>query len=245
MRQTLINQVIEAQTRYPNLELLENASNELVVRGNIKFVAEHSSHQIEGSYNLKFVIPEDYPASPPFVYETEGKIAKELFPHFMDAGNLCLGAPVEVCRKFLRHGNLLRFIEDQVIPYLFAYGYKEETGKLPFGELLHGPNGLLQYYAEFFEIDPISALKLLKLLADDFAPPLMACPCNLGRKRLRDCHGPRLGELRLFMTPKSFKLELEYLVQFLYKSGVRFPKSSILPRCTLKKQRRSRKRHRK
>ena len=53
----------------------------------------------------------------------------------MEAGNFCLGAPIEVRRRFAGHKNLLRFIEDQVIPYLFSYSYKRDYGKLPFGEL--------------------------------------------------------------------------------------------------------------
>ena len=95
----------------------------------------------------------------------------------MAAGNFCLGAPVEVSRRFAEHKNLLRFIEDPVIPYLFTYNYKRDHGKLPFGDLRHGAVGSLQYYTEFFETSPVEAMKLLKRLAlcayDDETPGLV------------------------------------------------------------------------
>ena len=138
VEQLVIDQVNEAQSRYPNLELLRYSSGELRVRGCVGFSIEHNSHMIEDYYNLELMILDDYPASPPFVFEPEGKIPKD-FGHFMAAGNFCLGAPVEVRRRFAEHKSLLRFIEDQVIPYLFTYSYKRDHGKLPFSDLWHGP----------------------------------------------------------------------------------------------------------
>ena len=207
----MIDQVTEAQARHPNLELLRYPSGTLRIRGRVGFSMEYESHTIEDHYLLDLQIPDDYPASPPFVFEMEGKIPKT-FGHFMKAGNFCLGAPVKVRRQFAEHKNLLHFIDDQVIPYLFAYSYKRDYSKMPFGELLHGEAGLLQYYMGFFEVPPIEAMKLLKCLADDIAPPLMACPCG-GRRKLRDCHAPQLTELRPHLPPKQFEIELRGMIK--------------------------------
>ena len=130
-----------ADPRYP--------SGELWVRGCVGFSMEYESRTIEDHYLLDLQILANYPESPPFVFEPEGKIPKD-FDHFMVAGNFCLGAPIEVRRRFAGHKNLLRFIEDQVIPYLFSYSYKRVHGELPFGDLRHGTEGLRQYYTEFF-----------------------------------------------------------------------------------------------
>ena len=236
VEQLVIDQVNEAQSRYPNLELLRYSSGVLRVRGCVGFSIEHNSHMIEDYYNLELMILDDYPASPPFVFEPEGKIPKD-FGHFMAAGNFCLGAPVEVRRRFAEHKSLLRFIEDQVIPYLFTYSYKRDHGKLPFSDLWHGPQGLLQYYTEFFGTSPVEAMKLLKCLADDSVPPLMACPCGGGSK-LRECHGPKLTELRPHLPPRQFETELRDMIKLLRAAKVPFPESKVMPKRMWKQRER-------
>ena len=238
VEQLVIEQMTEVQAQHPNLELQRVPDGKLWVRGTVGFSIEHDSRTVEDRYQLKLSIPDDYPASPPFVFETEGKIPKE-FEHFMDAGNFCLEAPVEVRRRFAQHRSLLRFIDEQVIPYLFAYSYKRDYGVLPFDDRLHGTPGLLQYYSEFFQTSGITAMKLLKVLADDWAPPLMSCPCNSGRK-LRDCHGPKLDELRPLLPPKYFESDLRDMITAAQKAEIRLPQRDVMP----KRMRRNRKKRR-
>ena len=160
----------------------------------------------------------------------------------MDAGNFCLGAPVEVRLRFAQHRNLLRFIEDQVIPYLFTYSYKNRYGELPFGELEHGYEGLLQYYKEFFETSMIGAMKLLKCLADDCASPLMACPCGSDR-RLEACHGPRLAALESHLSSREFERELWAIIRRLRAAGFRLPERSVMPKRLWRLQERERRKN--
>lgn len=240
--QIVIDQMTEVHARHPNLELLRYPSGKLQIRGGVGFSIKHGAHIIEDCYQLALDIPDDYPASPPFVYEIEGKIPED-FDHFMKAGNFCLGVPVEVRRQFAQHRNLLCFIEDQIIPYLFTYSYKRDHGTLPFGERSHGTIGLIEYYSEFLETSVITCMKLIKCLADDFAPPLMACPCGGGHK-LRDCHGPKLTELRPHLSPKQFETELREMIKLLREAGIRFPESKVLPkRMWKRRERRLRKRN--
>lgn len=236
----MIEQVTEAQSRYPNLELYRYPSGEYRVRGSVGFSIDHDSQTIEDTYNLEFRVLDDYPDSPPLVFETAGKIPKD-FEHFMVEGNFCLGAPVEVRRRFALYRNLLRFIDDQVVPYLFTYTYKRDHGTLPFGELFHGVEGLLQYYTEFFETSPIEAMKLLKCLADDSAPPLMRCPCGRGNK-LQGCHGPKLMELRPHLSPKQFETELRDMMHLLRALKIPFPESKVMPKRILKQRARQKRR---
>ena len=232
----MIDQVTEAQAQHPTLELLRDPSGTLQIRGRVGFSIEYESHTIEDYYLLDLQIPDNYPAALPFVYEMEDKIPKDS-GHFMAAGNFCLGAPVEVRRRFAEHKNLLRFINDPVIPYLFSYSYKRDYGKMPFGELLHGTAGLLQYYMKFFGTSLVEAMKLLKCLADDFAPPLMVCPCGGGRK-LRDCHGAKLTELRPHLPPKQFEIELREMIKLLRAEKIRFPESKVMPQQMWKQRER-------
>jgi hypothetical protein len=238
-----MEQMAEVQARYPNLELLRDPSGELHVRGVVGFCIDHGSHTIEDTYQVDLEIPDNFPGSPPIVYETGGKIPVD-FGHFMGAGNFCLGVPVEVRRRFAQHRNLLRFIDDQVIPYLFSHSYKRDHGKLPFGERDHGTMGLLDYYKEFFGTTGIGAMKLLRCLADTSAPPLMACPCGEDRK-LKDCHGPKLDDLRPYLPAKRFEAELRQMIALARAAGTRLPDREVLPkRMWKRKQRRSRERGR-
>ena len=236
LEQLLSTQVSEAQARHPNLTLLRDPSGALKILGRVGFSVELNSHTIDDSFRLRFVVPPNYPASPPFVFETGGQIPAE-FGHFMAAGNLCLGAPVEVRRRFSEHRSLLRFIEDQVVPYLVSYSYKRDFGQLPFGELSHGIHGLIQYYKRFFSADLTTSLQLLKCLADACAPPLMACPCGGGR-RLRDCHGPKLAELRPHLCPEDFEWELREMIEAARAEGVQLPERKVMPKRVLKSRER-------
>lgn len=231
-----MDQILEVQTQHPNLELLRDPSGGLRVRGTIGFSVDHDSRTIEDTYDIDLDIPGDFPASPPIVYERGGKIPDD-FGHFMQAGNLCLGAPVEVRRRFSQHRNLLRFIDDQVVPYLFTYSYKRDHGQLPFGERSHGSTGLIEYYTEFFGTSAITAMKLLKCLADGIAPPLMPCPCGSGSK-LKDCHGPKLEQLRPHLPPSRFEAELRQMIQLARAADLRLPEREVLPKRMWKQKER-------
>jgi len=239
-RQLVIDQVIEVQAQHPNLELVEDPPGKLVLRGAVGFRIEHGDRVVEDSYDIELHVADDHPESPPIVFETGNRIPKD-FEHFMAAGNLCLGAPIEIRRRFAQHRTLIHFINDQIIPYLFAYSFKRDHGELPFGDLAHGYTGLLQYYADHFETDPITAMKFLKCLADDLAPPASPCPCQSGR-RLRDCHGPKLDELRPHYPAKMFESELRELIDAARRSNIDLPERSVMPkRMWRNRQRRWRK----
>jgi hypothetical protein len=83
-------------------------------------------------------------------------------------------------------------------------------------------------------------MKLLKLLTDHFAPPLMACPCSSGR-RLQDCHGPNLDELRPLLPPEHFEKDLREMITVAQAAGIKAPERDVMSKRmlrNLKKQRR-------
>lgn len=227
--QLMIAQIEEAQAKHPALELAQETDGQLRVRGPLGFTIEYEGHTVSDIYHIDLHIPNDYPESPPSAYETEGKVSEE-FEHFMEAGNFCLGAPVEVRRRFAAHRNLLTFIDEQVIPYLFAYSYKREYGKLPFGERNHGYFfGLFDFYLDHFGVGEVAALRLLKCLADQSAPPLGPCPCDSGQK-LCDCHGPKLDELRPHLPAEQFERELRHMIHEAKLAGRDVPDREVMPK---------------
>ena len=92
-------------------------------------------------------------------------------------------------------------------------------------------------YTEFFGTSPVEAMKLLKCLADDSSPPLMACPCG-GERKLRDCHGPKLTELRPHLCPTQFEIELREMIKLVRAEGIGFSKSKVMPKRMWKQRKR-------
>ncbi|MEX0652541.1 MAG: SEC-C metal-binding domain-containing protein [Phycisphaeraceae bacterium] len=244
MDQGVINIVIEqmdnVQAEHSGLELVRDTDGRLCVRGPVGFAMDYEGHAIEDTYEIEIVIPDDFPDAPPTVKETAGAIPAD-FHQFKSSGTLCLGAPVDVRRRFAQHRTLIGFINGQVIPYLYSYSCYRDHGVLPHGELDHGSSGLLDYYMEHFGATGLTTLKLLKCLADGFAPPLGPCPCGSGRK-LRDCHGPKLDELRPHYQPELFEFELRQMINAARAADIDLPDQDVMPtRMWRQKQSRLRK----
>lgn len=206
----IVEQMVEVQSSHSSLALLRTGSGSLFVQGRIGFTVQYAEHSIADTYAIRLDLPNDYAASPPSVFEIEGKIDKE-FQHFMADGSLCLEAPVEVRRRFAEHRRLLPFLNGQVIPYLSAYSHRCKYGSMPNGERSHGPLGLLEYYCEFMDTEQVATMKLLKLLADGHLPSRIVCPCG-SSLLLGDCHAPKLEQLRPHVRREQLEGELDAFI---------------------------------
>ena len=218
-------QTTALQVRHPGLALTQGRSGRLSVRGEIWFVMEHKAQAVEDRFDIELRIPLDYPKTPPHAYETKGRLNG--FDHFFLDGRLCLGAPVEVCMRFEKQPTLLSFIEELVVPFLFAFSYKNQYGEMPFGELAHGVEGLLDYYIDFFRTSKESTISLLSYLAGISRQPRGVCPCGSGQK-LEKCHGPRLDTLRKYQTSQAIKRDLIEMTSANRMIGER--RRNLLPR---------------
>ena len=228
----VVDQFVQVQVEHPNLELVLTNTREMIVRGIVRFDIERDNRSYRDSYQVEITIPEEYPTVIPESYETGGSIPIH-FHRFRKSGKLCLGAPIELARVFSQDRTLIHYINKLLIPYLFSFTYFREHNDMPHGELSHGSLGLAEYYGEFFSAGLIAVMKLLKLLSDNFAPPLMPCPCGSGRN-LKDCHGPRLDELKLLMPSERFGYELRGLIDDARKAGISLPERDVLPKQTLR-----------
>lgn len=229
-----IKQMGQVQRHHPGLELLRDKDGTLRVRGPVGFTTNYNACVIQDTYEIEITLSEDFPQSPPMVKEVAGRIPRN-FHHFPETGTLCLGAPVEVRRRFAKCRTLIGFINDQVIPFLYTYSCYRDYGVLPYGELAHGSPGLRDYYMNYFGTDLIHTLKLLKLLADDSDPPLSPCPCGNGNT-LNDCHGSKLDELRPHYTPQLFEMELRALIYAARGEGIELPDHEVLPKRMWKRE---------
>jgi len=239
--QLVIEQMAQVQAEQPELELALLDTGKMVARGTVRFCIDHNDCTYTDAYEVEISVPREFPHSVHTVTETAGRIPLN-FHRFSNTGELCLGVPVELMRVFSQDRTLSCFINRLLIPYLFSFTYYREHGEMPHGELSHGLLGLLEYYQEFFRAGPLTVMKLLKLLADALAPPLMGCPCGSGRK-LQDCHGSKLLELQSLLPPAHFERDLREMIAVARTAGLRLPERDIMPRRMWKnRQKRLRKR---
>lgn len=181
----LLKEIALLKNKYDGLHLRFRDGKALLV-GELNFTAVWKQKTIIDSYRIEIWFSDDYPNTPPRAFEIGGKIEKG--HHKYCDETLCLGVPVEIYLKFNKNKNILFFIEELVIPYLYAYSYKIKWGEMPWGER-HGDGGVIQYYIGLFKTLDLSAiLALLKIIIMGNYQGNSQCSCG-GKKTLNECHG--------------------------------------------------------
>jgi hypothetical protein len=169
---------------------------------------------IEDSYSVKVVWPEGKNIKYPTVHETGnrleliakklGKEAKDL--HQFSNRSLCLASPMKLWRTFSTEFLLKTYIEDFLIPFLFAQSYYAEKQEWLWGDLEHGYKGLLQWLGgqnKYDDTDLHGTYLYLNSLSDEEKNTAMEllktrprghhlCTCG-SEKKTRDCH-PEIQE---------------------------------------------------
>lgn len=229
---TICQHFNELQAWYPELTLCQNLFGEWVVRGPIQGSATYENTDLDiVDVHVEIIVPTEYPEACPVTRETTG-ITKEF--HTNSDGALCLGSPMAVKQTFSRNPTLLGYVENLVIPFFYAFFYKIRFGELPFGELSHGGEGLLEYYLELFGITESSGvLGLLRILVDDDYRGHLPCPCK-SKAIVRNCHGKQLREMTRLQLINDFTMDYCSIAKFCYEHSVPVPKE-CLPKQILKK----------
>lgn len=213
------NTIIEAHftelVKKYNLLTLDKLDGVPVVQGLLEFEAFHEEIKVQDSFQIKLFIPGEYNKIPPKAYETGGRISKNF--HTYSDGSLCLATPVEIRRKFSKTPTLIGFVESLLVPYLFSFSYFQKHGRMPYGELAHGPEGIMQYYLESFNVESeLIVLKLLKLLAIENYRGHHECPCGKGLK-IRQCHGEQVLRYKELQRQKYFLTEYIFCLDYVIK----------------------------
>ena len=220
---------------FSGLGLNENEDGRFTIAGNLGFTVTHDGKTVEDDYDIEIIVPTDYPDNHPTVKETGNRIPRDKDNHvYPTNGTLCLGAPLAVKRTFAKQRNLLWFVKEQVVPFLFSHSYKQEYGVMPFGELRHGSEGILDYYKELFSVkDDWIVLGLLKILADDNYKGHTLCPCGSNQK-LRHCHGDLLRDVKEYQNKDSYLAEYVGIFKLLNKQGKKQSLTEYMPNSVLK-----------
>ncbi|HSN66320.1 MAG TPA: SEC-C domain-containing protein [Fusibacter sp.] len=211
----------DLKSQYSRLHLTRNKNREYSVSGILVFSASYNDVIIEDKFEICIDIPMQYPSVPPSVKETGGRIFSSFHVN-PEINTLCLGAPLEVKRKFLAEKNLVGFVEKLIIPFLYSYSYYEKNQRVPFGELSHGTRGILDYYKELFQTNNSQAvLNFLKLLISNSYRKNDLCPCRSG-KPLEKCHADILIDIIKIHSRHDIIREYEHLNMLIQESRKKF-----------------------
>ena len=144
---------------------------------------------IEDSYSIRLEVPTMSSASAPQVFETGGRITRHIDNHVYTNGALCLGSPWMLHRITGTPPDLVTFVNQCVVPFLYSTSCRERNGgNLPFSELAHGKAGLLDDYEQILGLRGASSVSLtLRAVSQRHrVANKNACPCGCG-KRLGTC----------------------------------------------------------
>ena len=130
---------------HPRMARRPGPGGAMHISGRFAFVAEHAAAGIiADAFDLRIVIPTEFPAGVPSVTEVGGRIPRNGEYHVNSTDHtLCLGSPIGLLLKIARSPSLLGFAESCLVPYLYAVSHKlVHGGAFLFGELAHGASGV-------------------------------------------------------------------------------------------------------
>lgn len=214
----------EIKQDYPSLKLKHVENDQAIYAGSFAFTADyHGKGQIDEQFEVEISLPINNSDMMPLAKETRGRIPAD-FHHNTD-GTLCLGAPLEVRRKFTNDPSLQGLIKNLLVPFLYSFSYMEKYGDMPFEELSHGGQGIIEYYKELFGTNSeLAILELLKIIVEDNYRGHLLCPCG-SQDRLRSCHGQQIREIKNQQTREDFFSDFVYCFKVYQDSGMNLPRN--------------------
>jgi hypothetical protein len=174
----------QLEARYPTLHAVETEGS-IAVSG--AFAVIHEGMELDW-YQIKAVLPDEYPEWPPVAWEIGGRIPRVPDRHVSGDGSLCLAVPEDLWLACEGNFELPKFIEGPVRTFLLRNSLVEQGQGWPHGERAHGADGICQFYGEAIGIDqPAKVLQALHYLSKERVKGHWPCPCGSG-KTMRNCH---------------------------------------------------------
>jgi hypothetical protein len=202
--------VIQLQAKYGGLRLRPSGTSNTVLEGELSFHARQGYTSINDAFEVAISVSSTFPRVVPVVREIGGRIPRTF--HTNPDRTLCLGSPLRLKIHLAKNPTLVGFVDTILIPFLFNFSTWETTGKLPLGELRHGPPGVLADYRDIFGtttaencLDFLYLLSLKKRVANK-----RPCPCGSGLRCGR-CHSWMLNPLRGLESRSWFRSQSDDL----------------------------------
>jgi hypothetical protein len=204
--------LLEFLRDYPLMAIRPSAGWHLRLRGKFVFVAAHAEGgEVQESFALQIHVPRAFPKDLPEVTESDRRIPRTGDFHVNSDGTLCLGSPLGLLLKVSKSPTLTGFAESCLVPYLYAISHKLKFGgALLFGELAHGPKGMLADYASLLGLKhPQQAQHALQLLGlKRRRANKLPCPCGCGIRVGRCKFNFHLREFRALACRSWFRSQL-------------------------------------
>lgn len=179
------NNLNEFLLNYPGMSIKPSKTNELILMGEFDFIARIiDGITIEDCYQLKIIIPSIFPLELPRIIEIGNKIPRDGKHHINPDDSLCLGSPIRLIEKISKEETLSGYINECLIPYLYAVSIKIRFGDdFIFGELAHGTEGIVDDYLDIFNLQTgeqlVKTIKLIKMKKRHANK--QKCPCGCGK----------------------------------------------------------------
>lgn len=198
----------EVLSRHPRLRFEE--TNGAVILCGVFEVRE--GDVVVDEYQVDVELPSDTERGIPVVRETGNRIPRDIDRHVITAeGTLCVVLPEAYWNDNPRGLSLAEFLDGPLREHLAGQSLVDMEQPWPAGEWGHGIKGVLEFYFQVLKTkEPKAFVGLLELLARREAKGHWDCPCGSG-KRLRNCHGPTIFNLRDRIPRQLARRALEML----------------------------------
>jgi hypothetical protein len=201
---------------YREISIMPSRGLETTLKGEFIFTAVRDNlPKITDTYDLKIIIPDSFPDEIPTVIELQGKIVRSPENHTYPDGRLCMGSRLHLLKKIAETPDFVGFINNCLIPYLYATSHKKTYGgNFVFGELRHGPAGEIDDYLHLFGLKkPQQVIYALESLGNKKRiANKKQCPCGCGRRIGKCSLHHRLNSFRKIKSRgwfKNFVVELK------------------------------------
>lgn len=192
-----------------------------VLEGRIDINAEYEGIIIKDGFDIKILVPNEYPEQIPVIIEAGKRIEKiakkrnisnirDLHCNDPISKIVCLCAKPEEKIKFPEGSSFVQFMNNLVVPFFYSISFFENYGYWPWGDYSHGNEGNIEWYLDNrFPIKKERVIEIVEILkkdkkwnvykmllkADGFIRSHTNCSCGSILK-FRNCHPKALNGLQ-------------------------------------------------
>ncbi len=184
-----INSVLNT---YPKLKYFYKGNNRCLL-GEIDIFDTDNNYC--DSFNVRIMIPKDYPMSFPKLYEIGNKIKTIDSSHINEDESCCVCSLQEEDIRKRKGITIFEYIKEFTIPFLANILYYRENGEYANGEYKHGIEGIIQYYQELLNKNQVDEILCeINTITTNKFKRNAECYCGSGLK-LKKCHLNTVNEL--------------------------------------------------
>jgi len=195
---------------HPDLYVVYKDNRPVSLQGVFKIIDNEGV--LQEQFEIKILIPKQYPHGFPILIETSTLIPREDDRHISKEGFAC----VEITQKaniIAKRGiSISQFVDRYVYRYFcwqLLYEY-DENARDHLEEWRHKNDGVFDFYIETIGTKGVQVLIAVLELAIMSSPnPYFVCPCG-AEKKLKWCHWQTLLDIRKIGLPQ-LKIDLEFL----------------------------------